>query len=129
VRSLRDELERWRRDGGKLEMDALSIAKGPRRIEAKGEAVLDELHRPTGRFEVSAAGLDGILGMLAAARLGGTAGTVLESLLGTPARPAPAEPQPQGAPSLTRYPPLRIENGRLFFGPMAVPGVRLLPLY
>jgi hypothetical protein len=124
LRPLSAELERWRQEGGRLEIGALSVAKGPRRLEAKGEAALDALRRPAGRFEVSAAGLEGVLGAIAGSRLGGTAGAVLGSLLGQPARPVPST----GPRELSRL-PLRIENGRLSIGPLTVPGIRFAPLY
>jgi hypothetical protein len=51
---------------------------------------------------------------------------VLGALFGDRRR-AP-EPRPADG-KLTRLPPLRIENGRVTFGPLTVPGVRLAPLY
>jgi hypothetical protein len=127
LRSLANELERWRQDGGKLELSVFSVAKGPRRVEASGEAMLDELHRPAGRFEIAAAGADGVLGALAGGRAGGAAGAVLGSVLGS--RPPRQEP-PQGTdPALKRLPPLRLDKGRVYFGPIAIPGLRLPPLY
>jgi hypothetical protein len=50
------DLERWRQAGGKLEVRRLALVKGARRLDAEGEAFLDDLHRPAGRFEVSAEG-------------------------------------------------------------------------
>ena len=38
----RDEIERWREAVGRLILTALAIAKGPRRLEAKGEFALDD---------------------------------------------------------------------------------------
>lgn len=126
LRSVAGDLERWRQAGGKLEVTRLALVKGARRLESEGEGFLDDLHRPAGRFEVSAEGLEGIIGNLTGGRLGGTAGAVLGALFGE-RRGAP-EPRPAEG-KLTRLPPLRIENGRIAFGPLTVPGVRLAPLY
>lgn len=57
-RPVADELERWRQGGGKLGIARLSVAKGPRRMEAKGELRLDEAHRLAGHLEAAAAGFD-----------------------------------------------------------------------
>lgn len=127
LRSVAGDLERWRRAGGKLEVARLSLVKAARRLEAVGEASLDDLHRPAGRFEVSAEGLEGLIGNLTGGRLGGVAGAVLGALLGERRRPAPEPHANEGR--LTRLPPLRIENGRVSFGPLTIPGVRLSPLY
>lgn len=128
IRSLAGDLERWRQAGGKLEVTRLSLVKAARRLEAVGEASLDDLHRPAGRFDVSAANLEGLIGSLTGGRLGGAAGAVLGALLGERRRPAPEAPR-AGEGQLTRLPPVRLENGRVAFGPLTVPGVRLPPLY
>lgn len=128
LRSLAGDLERWRQAGGKLEVTRLSLVKGARRLEAVGDAALDDRHRPAGRFEVSADGLEGLIGNLIGGRLGQTAGAMLGALFGERRRPAPDQPRP-GEAKLTRLPSLRIENGRLLFGLLTVPGVRLPPLY
>ena len=127
LRSGAADLERWRRAGGKIEVNRLSLVKAGRRLEAVGEASLDELHRPAGRFEASAEGVEGLIGNLTGGRLGGAAGALLGALLGERRRPAP-EPR-GGEGKLTPLPPLRIENGRISFGPLTIPGVRLSPLY
>ena len=43
-----------------------------------------------------------------------------------PARP---EPVPGSDPGLTPAPPLRVSNGRVYFGPLQIPGVHIPPLY
>ena len=122
--SLAEELERWRLAGGILYVGQLSLAKGPRRIEARGVLRLDEQHRPAGRFEGSASGLEGVIGPL----LGGPGG--LGALLGALTGRRAAEAPPLAvAPGLKPLPPLRLENGRLSLGPVTVPGIRLQPLY
>jgi hypothetical protein len=105
------ELERWRTAGGQLDVLMLAIAKGSRRMEAKGNLRLDE-----------AAGLDGLLGNVTGNRTGGA---LLGALLGQGPR-APAD----GAKSqLTPLPPLRLQGGFLSLGPFVIPNIRLQPLY
>jgi hypothetical protein len=115
------ELERWRKAGGALEILMLSINKGPRRAEAKGEITLDDWHRPTGQLDVSAAGLDGLLGNVVGGRLGG-------ALLGALFGQAPGG-KPAAQPTLVPLPPLRLDNGKLAMGPFVIPGIRFAPLY
>jgi hypothetical protein len=116
------ELERWRTAGGQIDILMLSVAKGPRRMEAKGNLRLDEAHRPVGQLNAAAAGLDGLIGNVTGNRTGGA---LLGALLGQGSR-APAE----GAkPQLTPLPPLRLEGGFLSLGPFVIPNVRLQPLY
>jgi hypothetical protein len=118
-----DELERWREAGGKLDIRRLSLVKGPRQIEAKGTLQLDPQHRPAGRLEIAAAGLEGLIGEVAGSRAGGN---LLGALLGQGQRPANAA---SVAPPLVPMPPLRLEDGRLLLGPFTVPRLRLPPLY
>jgi len=125
----REEIERWRESGGRILVNALKVAKGPRRLEARGELAIDELRRPTGRIDVAAAGLRDLLAAITGGRLPGAAGGVLGSLL----QPRSRQGQPNGVPAeggkLTPFPTIRLENGRMLVGPVTVPGVRLAPLY
>jgi hypothetical protein len=126
----RDEIERWREAGGRILVNALSLAKGPRRLEAKGELALDDLRRPTGRVDVAAAGLRDLLATITGGRMPGAAGGVLGSLLQPRNRQFPSESGAQAAGAkLTPLPPIRLENGRVLVGPFTVPGLRLAPLY
>ncbi|MBM6593435.1 DUF2125 domain-containing protein [Microvirga pudoricolor] len=121
-RPVAEELERWRNAGGKLDVLMLSLAKGTRRVEAKGEIGLDALHRPAGQLSVSAAGLDGLLGNVVGGRAGGA---LLGALFG-------GGRQAQGqadAPRLVTLPPLFLANGKLAMGPFVIPNVTLPPLY
>ncbi|HEY8383296.1 MAG TPA: DUF2125 domain-containing protein [Microvirga sp.] len=119
-----EEVERWRQAGGRLDVLQLALAKGARRVQAKGELRLDELHRPAGEFAVSAAGVEGLIGAVTGGRIGGN---LLGALLGQPAPAAPAATPNQ--PALTPLPPLRLDNGRLAVGPFVIPNLRLPPLY
>lgn len=123
-RPVAQELERWRTADGKLDILMLSIAKGPRRLDAKGTVQLDELHRPAGQLSVAAAGLEGLLGNAVGGR---TNGALIGALLGQGAKASAGKPNAQ--PQLVTLPPLRLENGRLVLGPFVVPGIRLMPLY
>lgn len=122
-RLVAEELERWRAAGGRLDILQLSLTKGARRVQAQGDLQLDDQHRPMGQFQVSAAGLDGLLANLTGGR---ATGNLLGAILGQ----APSRQQPSGGqPGLSPLPPLRIENGRLVLGPFVVPGVRVPALY
>jgi hypothetical protein len=128
ARPWREELERWRAAGGRLEATSLALVKGARRIEGKGAFGLDEAHRPQGRAELAAVGLEGLLGTFVGARSGATA-ALLGALTGKPvAEPAPAE-SGVGKSGLKPLPPLRLAEGRIYVGPLALPGIRLAPLY
>jgi hypothetical protein len=122
-RPLAQELERWRKAGGTLDILMLSGTKGPRRIEAKGSLTLDEEHRPAGELNVSAAGLDGLIGNVTGNRTGGA---LLGALLGQNPR---AQAKNDGQPRLAPLPPLNLNNGFLAMGPFVIPHVRLQPLY
>ena len=122
LRSVPEELERWRQAGGKLELPFAAVSKGNRRLEARGELTLDALHRPTGRLDLAARGLDGLLENVA-----GGAGGVLGALL-APSEPPTPRPAPRDS-ALKPLPPLRIDNGRVAFGLFPLPGFRVSPLY
>jgi hypothetical protein len=130
ARPVAGELERWRLAGGEVQVSRANLVKGPRRVQAQGSGGLDEAHRPRGQVQASALGIEGLLGRFVGDKAG-LAGSLLGALFGPP----PAEiRQPQGAqdpnaPRLKPLPPLRFENGRMYVGPLAVPGVRLPPLY
>jgi hypothetical protein len=128
------EIERWRMAGGKLEVLRLAAAKGERRVEAKGEFSLDEMHRPVGQVQGAASGLDGLISKLTGGQAGGN---LLSALLGqgprrgsgNPAAPGGSAVPAPGQPALSPLPPLRLDNGRILLGPFAVPGLRLPALY
>ena len=126
ARPILSELERWRLAGGRLELGSLTLAKGSRRAEAKGSFGLDDLHRVQGQVDLSVARVGGLLGRLTGT--GGIGGLLLGALLGS----QPADRQPERndrAAALKPLPQIRLEGGRLHFGPLAIPGFRLTPLY
>lgn len=123
------EVERWRMASGKLEVLRLAATKGDRRVEAKGEFSLDEMHRPVGQIQGAASGLDGLINKLTGGQAGGN---LLSVLLGQAPRPkTQGDSTTPGAAqtALSPLPPLRLDNGRILLGPFAVPGLRLPALY
>lgn len=127
ARPLAAELDRWRQAGGQIALTGFTLAKGPRRVEASGTLRLDDAHRPAGRLESSSARIEGLLGRFIGEK-SGLASNLLGALLGPAPKPQPAPTDPN-APALRPVPPLRLQDGRLFVGPLPVPGVRVPPLY
>jgi hypothetical protein len=126
-----EELERWRQAGGRIEVTTLRLAKGPRRIEGRGEFGLDDLRRPQGRADLAAAGVEGVLGAFLVPK-SSAAGALLGALTGRSqgSRDQPeAGREPDYRTGLRTLPPLRLENGRVYVGPLALPGVRIPSLY
>jgi len=119
-----EELELWRKAGGKIDILMLAADKGARRIETKGDLRLDDQHRPAGQLTLAAAGLEGLLSNLTGGRVGGN---LIGMLLGQGSRTNAA--QPNAKPQLATLPPLRLENGFLAMGPFVIPNVKLQPLY
>lgn len=130
ARPIWSELERWRISGGRLGLTRFGMTKGARRIEATGNFTIDELHRPQGEMNVSALGLEGLLGRYAGDKSLLAGGGLLGALLGgrSAVRQEPAPPDPK-APALKPLPPFRLDGGRLVLGPFTVPGIRIPPLY
>lgn len=127
ARPIAAEFDRWRQAGGRIELTRFTLAKGPRRLEASGTFRLDDAHRPEGRLEASSARIEGLLGRFIGEK-SGLAGNLLGALLGPSPKPQPGPADPN-APPLRPVPPLRLEGGRLFVGPLPVPGMRVPPLY
>ena len=125
-RPVAGELERWRNAGGKVDVLMLSLAKGTRRLEAKGEIHLDDLHRPAGQLNVAAAGLDGILGSVTGGRVGGA---LLGALFGGGRQGQGTGAGQPAEPRLVSLPALFLANGRLAMGPFVIPNVQVPALY
>lgn len=133
------ELERWRQAGGSLDIALLSIAKGDRRLQGKGSLALDDAHRPAGKLELRAAGLEALVGQVMGQRLGAEKGALIGNLvgklLGVRRRGGEGDAEPDAAPQaggdvpLKALPPLRLTDGRLMLGPFAIPNVELPALY
>ena len=123
---LASEMERWRLAGGRFNVSQFSMVKGPRRAEATGHFGIDDLRRLEGRVDMSAAGLGGLLGRLSGASV---SGALLGALFGIPEPEQKAADPAAIGQSLKPLPPFLLQSGRLFIGPVAVPGLRLQPLY
>lgn len=132
------ELETWREADGRLEVTRLSIAQGDRRLQAKGEVGLDPEHRPEGRFDIRAVGLETLVGQVMGQRYGADKGALIGNLVGQflgglrKREGAAGEAQAAddgGASGLKPLPTLRLSDGRLMLGPFAVPNVVMPALY
>ncbi|WP_264050265.1 DUF2125 domain-containing protein [Methylobacterium flocculans] len=128
------ELDAWRQAGGSLNLTLLSLAKGERRLQAKGSLDLDAAHRPQGQLELRAAGVEALVAQVMGQRFGAEKGALLGNLVGqllNRRNPAGAEGSApaQGDAALKALPPLRLAEGRLMLGPFPIPSVQLPPLY
>ncbi len=129
------ELETWRQAGGRLDVTRLSIAKGERRLQAKGAVGLDAAHRPEGRFDLRAVGLEALVGQVMGQRYGADKGALIGNLVGQflgglrRKEEGDAATAENGADALKPLPTLKLGDGRLMLGPFAVPNVALPPLY
>lgn len=109
------ELERWRIAGGKIDLLMLSLTRGMRRLETKGEIGLDDAHRPTGQLSLMAAGINDLVGKL----IGKRAGLLLGALFG----------QNSSVANLVPLPPLTFSEGRVAIGPIILGNVQIPALY
>lgn len=113
-RTPQDSLEAWRLLGGTLTLWPLNASIGPRRLIARGDLTIDTGRRPSGRIDISAAGLDEFV-----TRIGGgnrqIAAFVMGGLELLGGRQNQADPS-----GLKAIPPLRFESGRMFFGPLPI---------
>jgi len=115
-----DALEAWRNAAGQIEVTRLVSIKGPARIEATGQFLIDQTHRPAGQLQASLAGIRQIAGIPVggiAAGLGGLLGGRLSAQL------------PGVAPGLTALPPIVLREGRVYLGPIRLPLQPLPALY
>jgi hypothetical protein len=115
-----DALEAWRTAGGQIEVTRLVSVKGAARIEAAGQFLIDQTHRPAGQVQASLAGIRQIAGIPVggiAAGLGGLLGGRLSAQL------------PGVAPGLTALPPIVLREGRVYLGPIRLPLQPLSALY
>lgn len=123
------QVERWRTAGGRVELELLDLAKGPVRVQAKGNLGVDEMHRADGRIQASGAGVGQILNTVLGTERAGPATLLLGALTGERRRGG-EEPGLNGAKGdLSPLPPVRLASGRIYVGPLPIPGVQLPPLY
>ncbi len=111
-------VEAWRVAGGALDFGLISLAKGPATFEGQGRLELDEFRRIKGRLDGAQSGIDTLGGVRVGAML--DAGALLSG------RPAA---QAKGGRNLKPLPPLEARDGRLYLGPLRIPGTPLRPLY
>ncbi len=110
-------LEAWRQVAGKADLTRLALKKGVKRLEATGWFGIDEGKRLTGRIEPAALNIDQIAGI----RLRGGVMDMASALSGRAPPSQPDAPRP--------LPALELREGRLFFGPIRLPGGAMSPLY
>ncbi len=111
-------IDGWRGLGGVLEVPRFGLKKGQAVLEGTGWLALDEMRRLRGRIEASQSGIDQIGGF----RLGGLldAGALLAG------RPAVTT---EGGRSLKPLPPIEAREGRVYLGPLRLPGPPLRPVF
>ncbi|MGP9820417.1 DUF2125 domain-containing protein, partial [Salinarimonas sp. NSM] len=116
----------WREAGGRLEIGVVSLETNAAALQVSGELALDAMDRPEGRIEASGRGL----GPIAQAALGGRGDFMADAIVAAlgGATPAPVAPGAE-APPLTPLPPVLINDGRVFVGPIPVPRVTVPPLF
>lgn len=115
-----DALEAWRTAGGQIDVTKWVSVKGTARIEATGQFLIDQTHRPAGQVQASLAGIQQIAGIPVggiAAGLGGLLGGRLSAQL------------PGVAPGLNALPPIVLREGRVYLGPIRLPLQPLPALY
>ncbi len=114
-------LDAWRDAGGKLQIGAVKLQKGPMALNATGQLGLDPAHYPTGQLDTTISGADNLLAQLGFGGKGMKIGGVLGSILGGGKAPAGEQ---AGAPGMRLA--VRLERGKAYIGPF---GLALRPLY
>lgn len=137
ARNPAESLDAWRDRGGMLEIAALSIAKGDKRLEASGQVGLDPRRRLSGQLDLQAAGLDALVSRLTGGNsrmtslvIGGLSllaprGAKAQGQL--PGGGSPDDKPRQSRPGLSPLPTLSFAQGRLLVGPIGL--LDLSPLY
>lgn len=113
-------LEAWRGAGGRLELAAFSLTKGPFSGDAHGTLALDAARRPAGALQTQLAGFGPIAQRFGIPVAGVQIGGLLSTLLSGGKAPAPGRDRVAV--------PLTLAGGRLSVGPFTT-GVQLRPLY
>jgi len=107
-------LDAWRERGGAVELTRLAVVKGPQSLEASGHLGIDTQRRPEGTVDASVAGLDGLLARF------GLGGNGLAGLLAGGLAALGGKAPDGASPGMTKLPPIRFTDGRIFFGPFQV---------
>ncbi len=114
-------MERWRLNGGRLDVDRFAAARAAARMTATGTVRLDDGHRPRGKLDAEFFGLEPILARYGISGNLVAVGSLVSTLFGGGPRKAPATP---GSLAL----PITLGNGHLGIGPVTT-GIELTPLY
>lgn len=120
----RAAVEAWRAAGGRIDVELFSVMTPTAALSVAGELGLDASNRPEGRIEASGRGL----GPLVSAALGGRGGFMADAIvaaLGGAAEPAQGSSEPA---ALRPLPPVRLQDGRVFVGPLPAP-ITLQPVF
>lgn len=117
-------LDEWRRAGGRLDLAALTLAKGGFGGQAAGVLMLDDGHRIAGRLDATLRGFGPLAQRFGIPVAGVKLGGLLSSLLG--GRPPDPAPQPAGGDAMRLQ--LTFADGHAAIGPIRLP-VRLDPFY
>lgn len=114
-RSIPEVLEAWRSGGGLLKIEKLHTMKGLRALNFRGYGGIDLLHRAEAKLELSQANYSDLMARL----------------LSSDRSSEPLRPVSPGAANslLVPLPQVQLKNGKVYVGPLAIPGVRLPALY
>lgn len=111
-RELRDALERWRDDGGTLELGRAVVYWGALELTGDGTFALDAALQPIGAMSTTIVGHDAVIDTLVAdGAVNPRDGSLAKVVLAVLARPSPVD----GRPELTV--PLTLQDGHLWIGP------------
>ena len=116
-----EDLEAWRKAGGKMEVERFALVWGPLELEATGTVTVDRKLRPLGAFDAKVIGLSESLEALAAAGAIPQDQVLALQLL---VLALSSETDAQGRKVLEV--PFSLQQGRLFLGP--IPLVELDPV-
>jgi hypothetical protein len=112
--------ESWQLSGGRIDLAKADLRKGAAEIRAAGHLDIDDGHRLGGSFDVSGVGLEPILARYGVPSSALAVNGLLTSLFASSAAP--------GDPAPTLSAPVKLQNGRVFVGPVQLP-FTLEPLY
>jgi hypothetical protein len=108
--TIKQRVEQWRMAGGRVTFASASLVKGGLIIQGSGALRLDETHRPDGRFDLKATGLEQVLQRYGLSTQVLDIGSLIGGLLGG----RPAQPRTARETQLS----LTFERGRLGLGPI-----------
>lgn len=112
----------WRDAGGRIDIEVVSVRTPAAAFSLTGALELDGQNRPQGAIEASGWGL----GPIARRALGDGGGFMADAIVA--ALGGPDRPEPGSTPNLTPLPTLRVDQGRVFVGPVPVP-IEVPPLF